>query len=181
LEQKGLARIRKRLILGAQGKVLEVGSGTGLNFPYYLHAAEVIAIEPDRLMRERSLQRSSRAQVPINVIDANAEELPFGDDSFDTVVGTLILCTIENPLKALQEIRRVCKPEGKLLLLEHVRLDRPILGRLQDLLTPVWKHLCDGCHLNRNTLELVTKSGFQDVRVRPHFNDIFLEIELLNK
>jgi ubiquinone/menaquinone biosynthesis C-methylase UbiE len=180
LEQKGLAGIRKPLIHQAKGKVLEIGSGTGFNFPYYRQGVEVIAIEPQRLMRERSLRRSSRAQVLINVMDGSAEELPFGDNTFDTVVGTLVLCTIPNPAKALKELRRVCKPGGKILLLEHVRLDRPILGRIQDWLTPVWKHLCDGCHLNRNTLELVTKAGFQDVRVTRHYKDILLEIEVIN-
>jgi ubiquinone/menaquinone biosynthesis C-methylase UbiE len=180
LEQKGLAEIRKNLIRHAQGKVLEIGSGTGLNFPYYEQAENVTAIEPEEFMRERSLSRASRSHVPIDVILADAEILPFRDNTFDTVVGTLVLCTIPSPLKALEEVRRVCKPGGKILVLEHVRLDRPILGRIQDWLTPVWKHLCDGCHLNRNTLDLVSKAGFKIVRVKRYYKNIFLEIEIIN-
>jgi ubiquinone/menaquinone biosynthesis C-methylase UbiE len=180
LEQRGLAEIRKNLVRHAQGKVLEIGSGTGLNFPYYEHAENVIAIEPEEFMRERSLSRASRALVPIDVILADAEMLPFRDNTFDTVVGTLVLCTIPSPLKALDEVRRVCKPGGKILVLEHVRLDRPLLGRIQDWLTPVWKHLCDGCHLNRNTLEMVSKAGFKIVRVKRYYKNIFLEIEIVN-
>lgn len=160
---------------------MEIGSGTGLNFPFYDQAQKVIAVEPDALMREQSLPRASRGRVPIEVISAGAENLPFPDNSFDTVVGTLVLCTIPDPFIALQEIRRVCKPDGKVLFFEHVRMNRPVLGRLQDWLTPVWKRLCDGCHLNRNTLELIGRTGFQAVRVEGYANGLFLAIEAENK
>jgi len=180
LEQRGIAEIRKNLIRKARGRVLEIGSGTGLNFPYYEHAEKVIALEPQQSMRERSLSRASLADVPIDVILASAEDLPFQDNTFDTVVGTLVLCTIPDPNKALEEIRRVCKPDGKILFLEHVRVDRPIMGRIQDWLTPVWKHLCDGCHLNRETLKLVDKAGFKIVNIKRYYKNIFLEIEAVN-
>lgn len=180
LEQKGLTEIRKTLIRNAGGKVLEIGSGTGLNFPFYERADKVIAIEPQLLMMNRSLIRANGALVPIDVILAGAEEIPFEDNTFDTVVGTLVLCTIPNPLKALEEIRRVCKPHGIILFLEHVRLDHPILGRIQDWLTPIWKHVCDGCHLNRKTVELINKVGFKLVRKKQYCKNLLLEIELLN-
>lgn len=181
LERKGVREIRRRLLSKADGKVLEIGSGTGLNFPFYQKAEQVIAIEPAPLMRNQSLTRAQKASVPIEVILAGAEELPFPDNSFDTVVGTLVLCTIPNPVRALREIRRVCKPEGQVLFFEHVKLDHPFLGRLQDWLTPLWKRLCDGCHLNRNTLELIRQGGFEVKRMDKHFKDIFLVIETVNK
>lgn len=181
LERRGFGNIRKSLIGKAQGDVLEIGSGTGFNFPYYERAQKVIAIEPESLMREKSLPRAQNASVPIDVISAGAEELPFPDNTFDTVVGTLVLCTIPDAPKALQEIRRVCKPDGQVLFFEHVRLDHPFLGRLQDWLTPTWKRLCDGCHLNRNTLAMIKEAGFKFTRVERHFKDIFLVIESVNK
>lgn len=181
LERRRFREIRNNLLQDIQGRVLEIGSGTGFNFSFYKQAQKVIAIEPEPLMRDKSLPRAKRANVPLEVVLASAEELPFPDDSFDAVVGTLVLCTIPNPTKALQEISRVCKPDGSVLFFEHVRLNHPVLGRLQDLLTPVWKHLCDGCHLNRNTLELVKQAGFQVINVERYYKKLFLVIKTLNK
>lgn len=182
LERRGFRDIRKELIHKANGKVLEIGSGTGLNFPYYDDAQvkKVIAVEPEPLMRKQSLLRAARAPVPIKVMLAGAEELPFPDNSFDTIVGTLVLCTIPDPFKALEEIRRVCKPDGKVFFFEHVRLNHPVLSRLQDWLTPIWKHICHGCHLNRDTLKIIKEAGFEVVRIKRYYKDIFLVIELQN-
>lgn len=181
LEKGRFQAIRKLLIYKAQGRVLEIGSGTGLNFPYYVYADKVTAIEPNALMREQSLCRIKESRILIDVISADAEKLPFSDNTFDTVVGTLVFCTIPDPVKALDEIRRVCKPEGKLLLFEHVRINDPILGPLQDCLTPVWKLLCDGCHLNRNSLELVKRAGFRVNRIERYYNRIFFVVEAINR
>ncbi len=101
LERRGFGQIRKKLMQKARGEVLEIGSGTGFNFPFYEHAQKVTAIEPEPRMRELSLSRAQNAQVPIEVILAGAEKLPFPDDFFDTVVCTLVLCTIPNSTKAL--------------------------------------------------------------------------------
>ncbi|BCJ88359.1 class I SAM-dependent methyltransferase [Effusibacillus dendaii] len=180
LEERAFRAIRKNLIEKARGHVLEIGSGTGFNFPFYQQAEQVVAIEPEPLMRQQSIQRAAEAHVPIEVLAAGAEKLPFRDDSFDTVVGTLVLCTIPDPLLTLKEIRRVCKPQGQVLFFEHVRLDHAVLGRLQDWLTPVWKRLCDNCHLNRQTLELIRQSGLKVVSVEKHLKDIFLVIEAVN-
>ncbi|WP_240702947.1 class I SAM-dependent methyltransferase [Cohnella luojiensis] len=181
LERRGFGQIRKKLIQKAHGEVLEIGSGTGLNFPFYEHANKVTAIEPEPRMRELSLPRAQSAQVPIDVILAEAEKLPFPDDFFDTVVCTLVFCTIPNPTKALEEIRRVCKPEGHILLIEHVKIEHRFLGQLQEWLTPFWKRLCDGCHLNRNTLHLVKLAGFKVTSVNRYYKDIFLVVEAINK
>jgi ubiquinone/menaquinone biosynthesis C-methylase UbiE len=180
LEKGTFQDIRKELIQKVHGQVLEIGSGTGINFPYYKKVDKVIGIEPEPLMREQSLKRAQNSHVPIEVLEVSAEELPFPDDSFDSVVNTLVFCTIPDPIKALQEVKRVCKPNGKVLFFEHVRLNHSGLGRLQDLLTPMWKKLCDGCHLNRNTLELVKQAGFNVTAVKRYYKDIFVVFEATN-
>jgi ubiquinone/menaquinone biosynthesis C-methylase UbiE len=181
LERRGFGQIRKKLIQKAYGEVLEIGSGTGFNFPFYERSKKVTAIEPEPHMRELSLPRAQKTEVPIDVILANAEELPFPDDFFDTVVCTLVFCMIPNPNKALEEIRRVCKPEGQILLFEHVKIKHRFLGQLQEWFTPFWKRICDGCHLNRNTLELVKQEGFKVTSIQRYYKDIFLVIEAINK
>ncbi|MED4599691.1 class I SAM-dependent methyltransferase [Paenibacillus validus] len=177
LETKIFGRIRKQLLSKAKGKVLEIGSGTGINFLYYEFADQVIAIEPDPMMLEQSLIKAREATVPIEVVPGDAQNLPYPTNSFDSIVGTLVLCTIPDPAKALAEIHRVCKPEGTILIFEHVRLNHLVLGKIQDWLTPVWKRLCVGCHLNRNTLETVEQAGFRVVQTTSMCRELFLVIE----
>jgi ubiquinone/menaquinone biosynthesis C-methylase UbiE len=177
LERGGFQAIRKQLLRQARGKVLEIGAGTGINFPYYTAAAHVIALDPEPSMVERSLPRATQAAVPIDVIVARAEALPFPDHTFDTVVGTLVFCTIPDPRQALCELRRIGTPAGTALFFEHVRVHRPLVSRLQEWLTPVWKRLAGGCHLNRDTLTLITQAGFDVTRIEPHYKGLFLVIE----
>lgn len=180
LENRGFSNIRKNLMQKAEGKVLEIGSGTGLNFPFYLQAEEVTALEPDPSMRERALKRANSAKVPIRVISGKAEQLPFQDNEFDVIVGTLVLCSITDPKKALEEMRRVCRPGGKVLFFEHVRINDSILGSLQDWLTPTWKRLCDGCHLNRNTFQLIKQTGFKIQHVKHKAKGLLVIVEAIN-
>lgn len=180
LERRGFYQIRKKLIDKAVGQVLEIGSGTGINFPFYEHQQKVIAIEPEPQMWQQSLPRSEHARVPIELVPTGAENLPFADNYFDSVVGTLVLCTIPDPTKALAEIRRVCKPDGIILFFEHVKLEHPVLGGLQDLLTPAWKRICDGCHLNRNTLTFIKDAGFKVTHVEGYVKELFITIEAVN-
>ena len=181
LERGSFGPIRRSLIAGVQGRVLEIGSGTGINFPYYDTAAQVTAVEPDSSMRAQSLPRAAKAGAAISVLPGDAERLPFPDNVFDLVVATLVMCTIPDPVKALAEIRRVCKPEGQVLFFEHVRVNRSFLGTLQDWLTPVWKRICDGCHLNRNTLQLIENSGLAVLSIERYYKDIFLVAKAVNR
>jgi ubiquinone/menaquinone biosynthesis C-methylase UbiE len=181
LERRGFEEIRKKLVLKARGNVLEIGSGTGLNFPFYANAHNVTAIEPNSLMREKSASRLRKAPVLIAVISGNAEELTYLDNTFDCVVCTLVLCSVLNPSKALDEIRRVCKPNGQILLFEHVKVDQPVLSRIQGWLTPMWKRLCDGCHLNRNTLHLIKEKDFKITSIKRYYKNIFIVVEAINK
>ncbi|MGJ9457331.1 class I SAM-dependent methyltransferase [Oceanobacillus sp. CF4.6] len=181
LEKSRIGNIRKHLVSQQMGILLEIGSGTGANFRYYKQAEKVVAVEPDAAMMEQSFTRVKEATVPIELVNASGEWLPFEDNSFDAAVGTLVLCTIPDPNRALKEIRRVCKPGVPILFLEHVRTDSPLLGPLQDWLAPLWKRLCDGCHLNRNTLELIQQNGFEVIKVEKHYKNIFLAIEASNE
>ncbi|MFZ4452457.1 class I SAM-dependent methyltransferase [Salibacterium aidingense] len=117
-EKKRLGNLRERLISHQEGTILEVGSGTGANFSYYKNAEKVVAIEPNASMINQSLSKVKRAEVPVELVDASGEHLPFDDNTFDAAIGTLVLCTILNPSRALQEIRRVCKPGVPILFIE---------------------------------------------------------------
>lgn len=180
LEKNKFQTIRKRLISKTEGRVLEIGSGTGVNFPYYDQVSSVTAIEPNADMLRKSLPKAQKQHVSINAHLGEAENLPYLENAFDTVVGTLVFCTIPDPEKALNEIHRVLKPEGRLLLFEHVRLNHAILGKLQDQLTPVWRQLCDGCRLNRNTLQVVKEAEFHVDNVESIYKGLFLIIRAVN-
>ncbi|AQQ53232.1 class I SAM-dependent methyltransferase [Planococcus lenghuensis] len=181
LERKSFRRLRKKLIAAAEGSVLEIGSGTGLNFPLYRSNIRVSAIEPNPAMAKRSSERIAQSQAKIQVFAANGESLPFPDNSFDTAVGTLVFCTIPYPEVALQELRRVLKPGGKLLLLEHVKMEQSVLAAVQHVLTPAWKVLGDGCHLNRDTLSKVKDSGFKVTNAEKYHRSLMLLIEAENR
>ncbi|WJY27590.1 class I SAM-dependent methyltransferase [Sporosarcina trichiuri] len=177
LEEGEFKRIRKQLVTGAAGRVLEIGYGTGVNFPFYRSAVSVDAIEPNPSMAARAEKKLQDARVPIRLSAASAEKLPFPDDTFDTVVATLVFCTIPDPEKALREIQRVSRQGAKLLFFEHVRLRQPVLRKLQDWLNPMWSRVCDGCQLNRDTLGLIRKVEITVDRVDEYYGKLFLAIE----
>lgn len=174
LERGRFRAIRTALLAHAAGRVLEIGAGTGINFPLYPAAVtQVEALEPDPAMSARADRRLSSARVPVRRVAARAEALPYPDASFDTVVATLVLCTVGDPHASLREVRRVLKPGGLLLVFEHVRLENPLLAGLQAALTPAWKHLAGGCHLDRDTLRLVREAGFVAVQELPESRALF--------
>jgi ubiquinone/menaquinone biosynthesis C-methylase UbiE len=155
-ERAGMADRRRRLLATARGRVLEIGAGTGLNLPYYTDAvSELVLTEPEAPMARRLARRAGGREV----VSARAEALPFADASFDTVVSTLVLCTVEDPAGALAEARRVLRPGGRLLFIEHVRAEGG-LARWQDRLAGVWRHVGNGCHANRDTLTTLSANGF---------------------
>lgn len=179
-ERAGLAEMRRELLAGASGRTLEIGAGTGLNLGHYTDAvSELVLAEPDPHMAER-LRERVEADPPaagrVEVISAPAEELPFDDGSFDTVVSTLVLCSVEDPERSLAEARRVLVAGGRLLFLEHVRSESPRLAWWQDRLERPWKRIGAGCHTNRATGDALAGAGLwieQLERTRfpksPHF------------
>ncbi len=172
IELLGLRRARRALVADASGRVLEVGAGTGLNLPHYRQAREVIATEPEAAMLYRSRGRAAAASVPVQLVLAGAEALPFANACFDTVVATCVFCTVPDPELGFREIRRVLKPGGELRLLEHVRASSAAVSRLQDRATPGWRRIAGGCCLNRPTLETVLEAGFQLERLERWFGGL---------
>ena len=150
---------RARLLAGARGAVLEIGGGTGANLPHYRGVERVVISEPDPYMRERLRPKLGDARVPVEISEAGAETLPFPDGSFDTVVSTLVLCTVPDQGAAIEEIRRVLRPGGRLLFIEHVRAGGSV-ARLQDRIEPLWGLLFAGCHPNRDTVAAIGAAGF---------------------
>ncbi len=181
LEKRKFKRIRIELLSNATGRVLELGSGTGVNFPFYRTADKVTAVEPSEHMMEQSFSKINQSKVPIEVVKASAEALPFEDGHFDTIVATLVFCTIPNPEKAIMEMKRVCKPGGKILLFEHVKMKNRFLASLQEMLTPFWKKICDGCCLNRNTIKLLETHGITIIKVQKYYGDLFVYVESVNQ
>jgi len=179
LEKKKFKEIREELLVKANGCVLEIGSGTGINFPLYKSVKKVVATEPSTYMIERSQEKLKQSHVEIEIVQAGAEKLPFPDNSFDTVVATLVLCTIPNPNQAMIEMLRVCKPGGKLLFFEHVKMDNQFLAGLQELLTPAWKKICEGCCLNRDTLTLIKSNDLLINEIKSYYNGLFLSLETI--
>jgi ubiquinone/menaquinone biosynthesis C-methylase UbiE len=160
--------LRQELVGQATGIVLEVGAGNGLNFPFYApaHCERVEAIEPNPAMLHYARQRLSLAQVPVTLTEASIEALPFADHVFDSVVVTLVLCSVADPLHGLHEIQRVLKPDGTLFLVEHVRATGAIAAGIQDALVPVTTRLFGNCHWNRNTSQLIEQAGFRITQKR---------------
>jgi ubiquinone/menaquinone biosynthesis C-methylase UbiE len=165
-EEAGLADRRHALLAEARGKVLEIGAGTGLNIEHYPAAVEeIVFTEPEPPMAKRLEARLAAAGRDGRVVRTGAEQLPFADDSFDTVVSTLVLCTVADPERALAEINRVLRPGGKLLFLEHVRAHDPKLARWQDRFAPAWRKFGHGCNCNRPTPDLIRGAGFEPVEI----------------
>jgi ubiquinone/menaquinone biosynthesis C-methylase UbiE len=161
-ERAGMRRRRHDLASLARGRTLEIGSGTGLNLVDYPDDLDgLVLAEPDPSMRKRLENAVRRSGRRAQVIDAAAEQLPFGDATIDTVVSTLVLCTVDAPDVALREIERVLRPDGQLLFIEHVRSDSPRLACWQDRLARPWQLFAEGCRCNRATLELMDVCGFR--------------------
>lgn len=170
-ERTGEAPWRERLIRQAKGHVLEIGVGTGRNLPLYDPAitTELVGIDLSPRMLDRA--RSRPCRVPVTLLEMDAQKLAFPDASFDTVVASYVFCTIPDPITALREAARVCRPDGRILLLEHVRIDRPVVGTLMDLAAPVIAGLV-GCHINRRTVENVRLAGLTVERVESVKGDL---------
>ena len=172
----GVSKLRRRVLQQASGKILEVAVGTGKNLPYYPHECRIIAVDLSREMLSIAQQRAAKLSMNVSFLLADAQALPFSDETFDTVVSSLSTCTFANPVAALKEMARVCRPEGKVLLLEHGRSDREWLGRWQDRHADQFAKPL-GCHWNREPLELVRQAGLKLYHSRRVFFGVFHQIE----
>jgi len=155
-EERGGRELRGELLAGLSGRVLEVGAGTGLNFSHYpASVREVVAVEPEPFLRQRATEAAAAAPVPVRVTDGTATELPAGDDEFDAIAISGLLCSVADVPGALAEFRRVLRPGGQLRFWEHVRSRDPLFARFQQAADSVWPHLMGGCHVQRQTLAAI--------------------------
>jgi ubiquinone/menaquinone biosynthesis C-methylase UbiE len=166
MRQRNLAAYRSRVVPPADGRVLEIGVGSGLNLPFYSpNVRYLIGLDPSPKLLSMARRNSSPNSIPIELIEGSAEAIPLEKGSVDTVVTTWTLCSIPNAEHALLEMRRVLKPAGRLLFVEHGRAPQPNVCWWQDRLTPIWKRLGGGCHLNRAIKILIEDAGFQFDRI----------------
>ena len=172
----GLSRLRRRALQQASGKVLEVAVGTGKNLPYYSRQSHIIGVDLSSEMLNIARKRGAKLSIHVFLSLADAEVLPFSAHCFDTVVSTLSSCTFPNPARAFQEMARVCRTGGKILLLEHGRSDQEWLARFQDRHADRFAEPL-GCHWNREPLALVEHAALKVVKARRTFFGIFHQIE----
>lgn len=151
---------RKMLLVKAKGKILEIGVGTGKNFPHYPSGASVTGIDIADRMVVIARNKASKLGLSFDLSEGDVQNLNFPDHSFDTVVATFVFCSVPYPVQGLKELRRVVKPSGRILLLEHVRIDRPFIGWMMDRLNPLIVRIM-GANINRRTLENVEKAGLR--------------------
>ena len=162
MRNKRLLPYRRRVVAAAEGQVLEVGIGSGVNLPLYgVNVTRVLGLEPSPKLIDMAWQAARQTSVPTALLKGSAEQIPLEDRTIDTVVMTWVGCSIPDPGRALREMRRVLRPGGRLLFVEHGRSPEPGVQRWQDRLNPMWRHLSGGCHLNRKIDDLMHHAGFR--------------------
>jgi ubiquinone/menaquinone biosynthesis C-methylase UbiE len=154
------AEMKGALLASARGRALEIGVGTGLSFAHYPEIEELVGVDPSEPMLRRARRRATDIGRDVTLVEAPAEALPFENDSFDTVVTLAVLCTVDDPQRALAEIHRVLRSDGQFLFLEHVRSPDPKRARVQDRYERPWGWISGGCHPNRRTLKAIEAAGF---------------------
>lgn len=170
-EAKLLFPYRQKLLEPLRGTVLEIGSGTGVNISFYQNIDRLICSEPDEHMRKHLVKKiEAHNGFPIELLTSAAEKIEVEDDSIDVVVSTLVMCSVHNQAKVLEEIKRILKPTGQLVFLEHVCSLDTKTQKWQHRLTPTWSYLFDNCHLNRLTCEAIESAGFEVEKERIAFN-----------
>lgn len=160
MKAPAMKALRKRLVPLAEGRVLEVGIGSGLNLPFYNKSVHVTGLDPSLELQAYAREVADHESVDVDFIGLSGEEIPEDNNSFDTVVMTWTLCTISDPRKALSEIRRVLKPGGKVIFAEHGKAPDINIANWQARINPVWSFIAGGCHLNRKIESLYEESGF---------------------
>lgn len=168
-------RWRRGLWSQAGGEILELGVGAGANFPFYPAGADVTAVDLSPGMLGKAAERADREGVPVRLLEANVEELPFSDASFDTVISTFVFCTVPNPLRGLAEAARVCRPGGRVLLMEHMQSPRPLTAALIRALDPLF-YVVAGDRPARHTGSLFGPAGLEVLRARDLWHGIVWEV-----
>jgi len=163
-----------------KGKVLEIGVGTGKNIPYYADDIEITAIDFSEKMLAKAREKAKKLNKQVELIQMDAQNMDFADNTFDMVFTTCVFCSVPDPVKGLKEIRRVCKPNGKIIMIEHVRSERKVLGLIMDVFNPLTVNLW-GANINRRTVENIQKAGFTRVNDTNLIGDIVKKIIIKNE
>jgi ubiquinone/menaquinone biosynthesis C-methylase UbiE len=167
MRNKQLVPFRERVIGAAEGRVLEIGVGSGRNLPFYrAPVSQLLALEPAARLVSMARSASDERRIPVSFVEASAEAIPLDQHSIDTIVSTWTLCSIPQAATALQEMRRVLRPGGRLLFVEHGLAPEQAVRWWQDRLTPVWRRISGGCHLNRPIRSLIEDAGFRIDRIQ---------------
>ncbi|GGC82811.1 SAM-dependent methyltransferase [Thalassobacillus devorans] len=154
---------RKELLEHASGKVLEVGVGTGVNLKYYPGHVEVTGIDFSPMMLKKAREKADNLPLSFELMEMDAQQMNLADNTFDTVVSTCVFCSVPDPIQGLKEIRRVTKPKGKIIMLEHMRSDNEIIGKAMDVLNPIGLHIV-GANINRKTMDNIKQAGLKVVK-----------------
>jgi len=166
--ERSLYKTRKELLAGLKGEIIEVGAGTGVNFQFYKNQAHVIAIEPSMAMLKKA-EKKIPDGANISVFNFGVCDLELNRQikkhSIDFVVSMLVLCTIPNPEEALKQYSKWLKPDGKLIVLEHIHAAHPRNKKIQNVINPAWRTFADGCNLNRNTDKMILEAGFKPIKI----------------
>jgi ubiquinone/menaquinone biosynthesis C-methylase UbiE len=162
MRRKQFGKLREQLVGRARGRVLEIGVGSGRNLPFYARDLEILlGLDPSRALLQMARRHSTWVHFRVELTEGRAEDIPLDDHAVDHVVMTWTLCSVGDPIRALREVRRVLRPGGSLLFIEHGRAPDPRVCRWQDRLTPLWRRLAGGCHLNRAIDRLIAQSGLR--------------------
>ena len=165
--ERGLYKKRKALIEPLRGRILEVGSGTGINYQFYSSEAQIFALDPNKSMITRAEQKApenlSITYLHHRICDDEVETY-IKQSSLDAIVSTLVLCSVPDPEKAIERFKYWLKPDGRLIILEHIHAEKKLNQKLQNFINPVWRSFSDGCNLNRNTDVLLQREGFSPVK-----------------
>lgn len=179
MEMMALRRYRNEIMKELKGQVLEVGIGTGKNIPYYPDDIDITAIDFSSKMLERARIKADNFSKEVNIVLMDAQKMDFLDNSFDCVFTTCVFCSVPDPVQGLKEIRRVCKPDGKIIMIEHVRSEKKVIGAFMDIINPVVVNLY-GANINRRTINNIKTAGFINVEEINLMGDIVKKIVINN-
>lgn len=177
MDGKSMKDWRKILLAEVRGNVLEVGVGTGANLPYYRRDIQLTGIDFSPTMLQYAREKAKQLDFPVTLLEMDVEQLEFPDNTFDYVVATCVFCSVPDPVRGMEEMQRVCKPDGKVLLLEHMRSENPVIGKIMDWLNPLTVRL-SGANINRRTMDNIGKAGFLVKKNEQLFFTIVRQLEL---
>lgn len=180
MEMMALREWRIDLMKELEGNILEIGVGTGKNIEYYPDDISITAIDFSEGMLQKAREKAEKYNKNVTLIQMDAQDMKFPDNTFDTIFTTCVYCSVPDPVKGLKEMRRVCKPNGKIIMIEHVRSEKWLLGAVMDILNPIVVTTY-GANINRKTVENIYKSGFTDVNLNSLYGDIVKKIVIINK